>query len=68
MDALRAGPSVGGIAWGRWASHGPFPSSQPRSGIDWVLTTRNLRVDGCRVIASGLSDHLEVVADVSEGD
>lgn len=41
-----------------------FSSDKPRSVIDWIMISQSLEFVGNRVIASRLSDHRPVVADI----
>jgi endonuclease/exonuclease/phosphatase family metal-dependent hydrolase len=43
-----------------------FPSASPDRAIDWIFASGALRIRHHRVIASDLSDHLMVVAEIEE--
>ena len=42
-----------------------YPSTRPRSTIDWILVPRNCGIADYRVQSSTLSDHHPVVAEIS---
>jgi endonuclease/exonuclease/phosphatase family metal-dependent hydrolase len=42
-----------------------FPSTRPKSRIDWILVSGELSFDSYRTIADPVSDHLGVVAELS---
>ena len=53
-------------AWPHGADPGhTYPASTPDRRIDYILTTANLAARDIRVITTGASDHLPVVADLT---
>ncbi len=50
--------------WGEEPAEFTFPSGNPERTIDWILLSKQLRLQSGEVVATTLSDHLPVIAEI----